>query len=175
MYADPTDMNAIRELLHEILRNDPAPLHLGIDLGEIEQGKVTMSMTVSDFMANGHGICHGGYLFTLADTTLAYCCATAGAPIVTRNAEITFTAPAPPDPGAGQPQTVAQRLGARNAESTFTAPAHTGQTITATATRRVSFGRNQICDVVLEADGRVVAYFTGQGTTPPAPKTQVQA
>ena len=30
-------------------------------------------------------------------------------------------------------------------------------------------------DVVLEADGRVVAYFTGQGTTPPAPKTQVQA
>ena len=66
MYADPTDMNAIRELLHEILRNDPAPLHLGIDLGEIEQGKVTMSMTVSDFMANGHGICHGGYLFTPA-------------------------------------------------------------------------------------------------------------
>ena len=47
--------------------------------------------------------------------------------------------------------------------------------MTATATRRVSFGRNQICDVVLEADGRVVAYFTGQGTTPPAPKTQVQA
>lgn len=146
MYADPTDMNAIRELLHEILRNDPAPLHLGIDLGEIEQGRVSMSMTVSDFMANGHGICHGGYLFTLADTTLAYCCATAGAPIVTRNAEITFTA-----------------------------PAHTGKTVTATATRRVSFGRNQICDVALEADGVVVAYFTGQGTTPPAPKTQVQA
>ena len=46
MYADPTDMNAIRELLHEILRNDPAPLHLGIDLGEIEQGRVSMSMTV---------------------------------------------------------------------------------------------------------------------------------
>ena len=50
-----------------------------------------------------------------------------------------------------------------------------GQTVTATATRRVSFGRNQICDVVLESDGRVVAYFTGQGTTPPTPKTQVQA
>ncbi|WP_144997734.1 PaaI family thioesterase [Kocuria marina] len=145
MYADPTDMIAIRELLHEILRNDPAPLHLGMDLGEIEQGRVTMSMTVSDFMANGHGVCHGGYLFTLADTTLAYCCATAGSPILTRNAEITFTA-----------------------------PAHSGQVITAIATRRVSFGRNQICDVVLEADGRVIAYFTGQGTTPPQPKGTVK-
>lgn len=146
MYADPNDMNAIREFLHEILRNDPTPLHLGIELGEIEQGRVSMTLSIEDFMANGHGICHGGYLFTLADTTLAYCCATAGAPIVTRNAEITFTA-----------------------------PAQKGQTVTATATHRVSFGRNQICDVVLEADGAVVAYFTGQGTTPPAPKTQVQA
>lgn len=141
MNADPNDMPAIREMLHEILRNDPAPLHLGIQLGDIDQGRVVMTMSIADHMANSHGMCHGGYLFTLADTTLAYCCATAGTRIVTRNAEITFVA-----------------------------PAHAGQIVTATATRRVSFGRNQICDVVLEADGRVVAYFTGQGTTPPPPR-----
>ncbi|WP_312397583.1 hotdog fold thioesterase [Kocuria sp.] len=139
MHADPNDMPAIRDMLHDILRNDPAPQHLGIQLADIDQGRVVMTMPIADHMANSHGMSHGGYLFTLADTALAYCCATAGTRVVTRNAEITFVA-----------------------------PAHSGETVTATATRRVSFGRNQICDVVLEAGGRVVAYFTGQGTTPPA-------
>lgn len=147
MYTvDPDDLGAVRELLHTILRNDPAPRHLGMQLHDIDQGRVVMSMPVKEHMANGHGICHGGYLFSLADSTLAYCCATAGSPVVTRNAEITFVAPA--------------RL---------------NQTVTATATRRVSFGRNQICDVVVEADGQVVAYFTGQGTRPAAPRPEQEA
>lgn len=139
--ADPQDMTAVREMLHEILRNDAAPQFLNMQLGEIEQGRVVMTMPVQDYMTNGHDICHGGYIFTLADTALAYCCATAGSTAVTRNAEITYLA-----------------------------PTHKGQTITATATRRVSFGRNQICDVLIEADGRQVAYFTGQGTIPAPPR-----
>lgn len=141
MHTDPTDFTAVREMLREVLRNDPAPLHLNMALETIEPGHVVMSMPVVDHMTNSHGISHGGYLFTLADTTLAYCCATAGSTVVTRNAQITYIA-----------------------------PAHGGQIVTATATRRAEFGRNQICDVLLEADGQVVAHFTGQGTAPPAPR-----
>ena len=106
MNADPNDMPAIREMLHEILRNDPTPLHLGIQLGDIDQGRVVMTMPIADHMANSHGMSHGGYLFTLADTALAYCCATAGTRVVTRNAEITFVAPAHPG------EAVRRRVGA---------------------------------------------------------------
>ena len=127
----------VRTRLEQIRAGDPAILHLGIDVVDSGPGTVTLSMPVTAQMANGHGICHGGYLFTLADSALAYCCATTGATVVSRHAEITYIAPA--------------RL---------------GQTVTATATRRVAFGRNQICDVVLEADGATIAYFSGQGTVP---------
>lgn len=129
---------SLRDRLEGIHQTDAAVLDLGIELLEIRQGHVSMTMPVIDRMANGHGICHGGFLFTLADSALAYCCATEGSPVVTRNAEITFIA-----------------------------PAQLGQIVTATATLRAAFGRNQICEVVLQADGATIAYFTGQGTTLP--------
>lgn len=129
--------SAIHTRMEGIHANDPAVLHLGIELLDAREGAVTMSMPVANFMANSHGICHGGYLFTVADSALAYCCATIGGPVVTRNADITFIA-----------------------------PAFSGQIVTATAVQRVAFGRNHLCDVVLQAEGTVVAYFTGQGSVP---------
>lgn len=136
---------SLRDRLEGIHQTDEAVLGLGIELHEVEHGRVSMTMAVADNMANGHGVCHGGFLFTLADSALAYCCATAGSTVLTRNAEITFIA-----------------------------PALLGQTITATATQRVVFGRNQICDVILQADGATVAYFSGQGTTlPPDPSRKI--
>lgn len=130
-------LTPVRTRMEEIHASDPAVLHLDIKLIDSCVGTVTMAMPVVDFMSNSHGICHGGYLFTLADSALAYCCATVGSTVVTRHAEITFIAPA--------------RL---------------GQMVTATATQRVTFGRNHFCDVTLEADGAVIAYATGQGAIP---------
>ena len=47
---------------------------LGIVLDEVRLGYARMHMEVRKEMANGHGICHGGLIFTLADTTFAYAC-----------------------------------------------------------------------------------------------------
>ena len=51
---------------------DPASQKMGILLREIRPGTARMEMKVTASMANGKGICHGGYLFSLADTTMAF-------------------------------------------------------------------------------------------------------
>ena len=51
---------------------DPASKKMGILLCEIRPGTARMEMKVTASMANGKGICHGGYLFSLADTTMAF-------------------------------------------------------------------------------------------------------
>ncbi len=52
----------------------PAPERWGSELIEMDDGFAQMSMTVSADMLNGHQTCHGGQLFTLADTAFAYAC-----------------------------------------------------------------------------------------------------
>ena len=54
--------------------NDRAPRMLGIVVASIGPGTGTTTMTVRDDMLNGHGICHGGLVATLADTAFAYAC-----------------------------------------------------------------------------------------------------
>ncbi len=51
-------------------------------------------MTVRDFMLNGHRSCHGGYIFTLADSTFAFACNSRNAPTVASGCTIDFLAPA---------------------------------------------------------------------------------
>ena len=47
---------------------------LGMHVTEISPGRATVTMTVRDNMLNGHDICHGGFITTLADTAFAYAC-----------------------------------------------------------------------------------------------------
>jgi acyl-CoA thioesterase len=54
--------------------HDRAPRMLGIDVTAIAPGRATTTMTVRDDMLNGHGLCHGGLIATLADTCFAYAC-----------------------------------------------------------------------------------------------------
>lgn len=51
---------------------------MGIELFEMDDGFAQMSMTVLADMLNGHQTCHGGQLFTLADTAFAYACNSQG-------------------------------------------------------------------------------------------------
>ena len=53
---------------------DTCARKMGIELIEMDDGFAQMSMTVSADMLNGHQTCHGGQLFTLADTAFAYAC-----------------------------------------------------------------------------------------------------
>jgi acyl-CoA thioesterase len=47
---------------------------MGMDLVSCEPGRAVLRMTVRDLHLNGHRICHGGFIFALADSTFAFAC-----------------------------------------------------------------------------------------------------
>jgi acyl-CoA thioesterase len=54
--------------------SDACSRALGLELLEVRPGYARMQMKVRDDFLNGHGICHGGLMFTLADSTFAFAC-----------------------------------------------------------------------------------------------------
>jgi len=58
--------------------NDACAQAYGIDIIEMDEGVAVLTMTVTPQMLNGHKSCHGGQLFTLADTAFAYACNSQG-------------------------------------------------------------------------------------------------
>lgn len=113
---------------------DTASQALGIELLDAAPGCVRVAMTVRADMVNGHGICHGGVLFTLADSAFAFACNSHGQPMVAAGASIEFLAPA-----------------ARGAR------------LTATATETSRTSRGGIYDVVVAGEtGEPLAYFRGR-------------
>ena len=50
---------------------DVASQNIGITINEVREGFARLKMPVKNEMLNGHGICHGGFIFTLADTAFA--------------------------------------------------------------------------------------------------------
>ncbi|MDM0001434.1 hydroxyphenylacetyl-CoA thioesterase PaaI [Variovorax sp. J22P240] len=77
MSALPSERTAQQtaEMVRErMYANDRAVQGLGMDVVEVSPGHATVTMTVRDSMLNGHEICHGGFLATLADTAFAYAC-----------------------------------------------------------------------------------------------------
>jgi len=73
---------------------DAAARGLDIIVEEVAPGCAKLSMRVRADMVNGHAICHGGYIFTLADTAFAYACNSYNASTVAAGARIDFLAPA---------------------------------------------------------------------------------
>jgi len=117
----------------EMYARDNATQWLGIGLDEIRPGYARMSMSVRKDMLNGHDICHGGLIFTLADSTFAFACNSHNFVTVAQMANITFVA--------------AGRLDDR---------------LTATAVEQTAGGRTGVYDVtVTRQDGTVIALFRG--------------
>ena len=117
--------------------NDSASQRLGIEISDVAPGRATATMAVTEEMVNGHGICHGGYVFTLADTAFAFACNTYNEPTVAAGAGIDFLEPV--------------RAGAR---------------LTAVAIERSRRSRSGVYDVTVStADGQVVAEFRGRSRT----------
>ncbi len=132
-----TDLTHVRAMWEQ----DTASAHLGIeclDVGVAPLGHARTRMSVTASMVNGHGICHGGYVFTLADSTFALACNATGRPTVAAGADITFVA-----------------------------PVREGDVLLAQARERTAYGRNGITDVTVtrERDGAVVAEFRGRSRT----------
>lgn len=84
---------AAREVVTTLYAADPASQALGIEIIEVSPGRVTATMTVRPHMANGHGICHGGYVFALADSTFAFACNSRGEAMVAAGASIEYLSP----------------------------------------------------------------------------------
>ncbi|MET8960613.1 hydroxyphenylacetyl-CoA thioesterase PaaI [Streptomyces sp. NPDC004074] len=112
---------------------DSASRGLGIELLEVGSGSAVVRMTVTPLMVNGHGIAHGGYVFTLADTAFACACNSHG------------------------PVTVAS-----GADISFTAPAKEGDVLTAIAHEHTRYGRSGIYDVTVLRGETVIAEFRGR-------------
>lgn len=113
---------------------DPASQGLGITLDGVGAGCATMSMTIRDDMLNGHGSCHGGFIFTLADSAFAFACNSYN--LNTVGAACTID---------------------------YLAPGRQGDVLTATAREQALAGKSGVYDViVVNQEGRMVALFRGK-------------
>ena len=72
---------------------DRASQALGMRIIEVTPGYAQLAMSVREDMVNGHQICHGGLIFTLADSAFAFACNTYNAVTVAAGATIDFLAP----------------------------------------------------------------------------------
>ncbi|WP_150256053.1 hydroxyphenylacetyl-CoA thioesterase PaaI [Nocardiopsis deserti] len=132
-------MSARNETAWRMFEADMASKNLGMRLVEASDGLAVVEMTVGPLMLNGHGIAHGGFVFTLADTAFACACNVEGG-------EVTV---------------------ASGADVTFVAPAKEGDVLVATARERALFGRSGLYDVTVRRGEEVVAEFRGRSRTLP--------
>jgi len=90
-----SDAQRLAELAAQALfAGDEASKSLGIGIEEVRPGFARLRMTVRADMVNGHGMCHGGLVFVLADSAFAVACNTHNAVTVAAAAAIDFLAPA---------------------------------------------------------------------------------
>jgi acyl-CoA thioesterase len=73
---------------------DRASQALGMRILEIRPGHARLAMIVREEMVNGHKICHGGLIFTLADSAFAFACNTYDVVTVASSGSIEFLLPA---------------------------------------------------------------------------------
>lgn len=76
-----------------LYQHDTCARALGIDIVEMGDGFAVLTMTVTPQMLNGHQTCHGGQLFSLADTAFAYACNSQGLAAVASGCSIDFLRP----------------------------------------------------------------------------------
>ena len=74
--------------------DDHAARGMGITIAATTPGGATVTMSVRQDMVNGHGICHGGLIFTLADCAFSYACNGDNQRAVASGADISYLAPA---------------------------------------------------------------------------------
>lgn len=74
--------------------DDAASQHIGMALVRVSPGSAVMQMTVQSFMLNGQNVCHGGYLFMLADSCFGFACNSYNNKTLAQGAAIDFLRPA---------------------------------------------------------------------------------
>ena len=77
-----------------MFERDRASQSLGMRIVEMGPGRARLTMRVRGDMVNGHSICHGGFVFTLADSAFAFACNSHNYATVAAGATVDFLAPA---------------------------------------------------------------------------------
>ena len=70
----PSPQQTADKVREAMYRDDRASKWLGMQILEVTPGRAVLTMTVREQMLNGHDICHGGLITTLADSAFAYAC-----------------------------------------------------------------------------------------------------
>ena len=113
---------------------DQAAQALAMRIIDIRPGYARLAMPVRADMVNGHHICHGGMIFTLADTAFAYCCNSYNRNTVASSCNIDFLT-----------------------------PAREGDTLEAEAIEQSQAGRTGVYDVTVRGQhGKTIALFRGK-------------
>lgn len=135
--ADMNPQEIAEASANAMWNDDAASQRLGMSLDHIAPGHATLSVTVTEAMSNGHGNCHGGYIFTLADSAFAFACNSYNEMVVAQHCSITYIN--------------SVRIGDR---------------LTATAAEVSRRGRSGIYDIrITNQDGVHVAEFRGHSRT----------
>lgn len=71
---DLTPQQTAERVRDGMLANDRVSRAMGMAVVEVGPGHAVLTMTVRDDMLNGHDLCHGGLIATLADSTFAFAC-----------------------------------------------------------------------------------------------------
>ena len=123
-----------RRVAERMLASDRASRALGMAIVQIEAARATLTMTVRGDMVNGHAICHGGFIFTLADSAFAFACNSYNFNTVAQGCSIEYLA-----------------------------PVREGDVLTAVAQERSLSGRTGVYDIeVTNQRGETVALFRGK-------------
>ncbi len=72
--AEPSPQQIAEKVRDAMLAGDHATKMLGMRIVEVGPGRAVIEMVVRQDMLNGHAICHGGLIATLADSTFAFAC-----------------------------------------------------------------------------------------------------
>ncbi|HLY88763.1 MAG TPA: hydroxyphenylacetyl-CoA thioesterase PaaI [Acetobacteraceae bacterium] len=129
--------DVVRARAEAMWAEDRATNGLGMRLDDVAPGRARLSMMITEVMANGHGICHGGFIFALADSAMAFAANPRGEPAVAQHASITFVR-----------------------------PGRIGEVLVAEAVERMHAGRSGIYDVRVSTEGgELVAEFRGHTRT----------
>jgi acyl-CoA thioesterase len=128
-----TPQERARKSADALWADDHASKWMGLVVSKVDEGTAETTLNVEQHHCNGHGMCHGGVIFTLADSAFAFACNSRNQVTVAQQNSITFVA-------AGQ----------------------LGDTLTARAREVVSTGRSGVYDVtVTNQTGKVIAEFRG--------------
>ncbi|MBT8078650.1 MAG: hydroxyphenylacetyl-CoA thioesterase PaaI [Gammaproteobacteria bacterium] len=94
MSKNLTGLELARACAEKMLEDDDAAKFLDMSVDVIEPGVAEVRMSVTPHMVNGYGVCHGGYIFLLADSAFAYACNGYDDMSVAAGASIDYIAPA---------------------------------------------------------------------------------